>query len=112
MMDLSDGLSTDLSRLCAASGVGARVEAAKIPKVQVLPGKKRSYPDLTELALNGGDDYELLFAVRRSDVRRVPSIFKGLQVSCIGELTRERRLVVIGPRGRTERLVPRGWDPF
>jgi thiamine-monophosphate kinase len=112
MMDLSDGLSTDLTRLCAASGVGARVEAERIPKVQVPAGKSRNHLDLTDLALNGGDDYELLFTVRPNQARRIPRVFRGLDLSCIGEITREQRLVLIGPRGRKEALVPRGWDPF
>jgi len=112
MMDLSDGLSTDLARLCAASGVGARVEAHKIPKPNLPVAKTRSQRDLTDLALNGGDDYELLFTVTPRGARHVPSNFKGVPLVQIGELTRERRLVLISPGGRKERLVARGWDPF
>jgi thiamine-monophosphate kinase len=112
MMDLSDGLSTDLARLCAASGVGARVEADRIPKVQVPISKRRNHLNVTELALNGGDDYELLFTVRPSQARRIPRAFRGLIISCIGEITRKQRLVLIGAGGREEALVPRGWDPF
>ena len=73
MMDLSDGLSTDLPRLCAASRVGARIEAEKLPTLQVPARRSRSRLDLTDLALNGGDDYELVFTVRPSKVRRIPS---------------------------------------
>ena len=112
MMDLSDGLSTDLSRLCAASGVGARLKADKIPTAQAAATRKQSQLNLIDLALNGGDDYELLFTVRPSQARRIPSVFRGLHLSCIGEIRRERRLVLIGLEGREETLVPRGWDPF
>jgi thiamine-monophosphate kinase len=112
MMDLSDGLSTDLPRLCGASRVGARIAADRIPKVQVRAGKNQNHLDATRLALDGGDDYELLFTVRPNQVRRVPRVFHGLPVSCIGEIRRERRLVLTGPGGREEALVPRGWDPF
>jgi thiamine-monophosphate kinase len=112
MMDLSDGLSTDLSRLCAASGVGARLEVDKIPAAQALVTKKRSQLNLLDLALNGGDDYELLFTVRPSQAHRIPSAFRGLLLSCIGEIRRERQLVLVGSGGREETLVPRGWDPF
>jgi thiamine-monophosphate kinase len=111
MMDLSDGLSTDLLRLCAASGVGARLEAAGIPKPNLVV-TKRLQPPLTDVALNGGDDYELLFTVRARDARQIPSSFRGVALSCIGEVTRTRRLVLIAPNGRKETLVPRGWDPF
>jgi thiamine-monophosphate kinase len=112
MMDLSDGLSTDLSRLCAASRVGARLEADRIPTAQAPVTKKRSQLSLFDLALNGGDDYELLFTVRPSQARRIPSAFRGLLVSCIGEIRREQQLLLIGPEGREETLTPRGWDPF
>lgn len=112
MMDLSDGLSTDLSRLCTASGVGARVETDRIPVAQVGVTKKRSQLNLLDLALNGGDDYELLFTVRPSLSRRIPSVFRGLLLSCIGEIRDEQRLVLIGAGGREETLTPRGWDPF
>jgi len=112
MMDLSDGLSTDLPRLCAASRVGARIETDRIPTVQVRARKNQVHLDVTKLALNGGDDYELLFTVRPSEARRVPRVFGGLPLSCIGEISRERRLVLTGSGGREETLVPRGWDPF
>jgi thiamine-monophosphate kinase len=112
MMDLSDGLSTDLLRLCAASGVGARIAIDKIPKV-VLPKKRgRTVLGLTELALHGGDDYELLFTVRPRQAGAVPSSFQGLSLRCIGEITRERQLMLTGPEGLEEQLVARGWDPF
>lgn len=112
MMDLSDGLSTDLTRLCAASRVGARISIDKIPKVELPKEKGRARINATHLALHGGDDYELLFAVRPNQARRVPSAFQGLMLSCIGEITTERQLVLIGPEGYEEPLAARGWDPF
>jgi thiamine-monophosphate kinase len=117
MMDLSDGLSTDLTRLCAASRVGARIAIDKIPKVAVPKKKGRTVPGLTdlgltELALHGGDDYELLFTVRPKQAGAIPSSFQGLPLSCIGEITRERQLLLTGPEGLEEQLVARGWDPF
>jgi thiamine-monophosphate kinase len=112
MMDLSDGLSTDLPRICEESGVGARLEADRIPKVPVPASKGRNHLDVTELALNGGDDYELLFTVRPSDARRIPGRLRGLILTCIGEVTRKQRILLIGSEGREEKLVSRGWDPF
>ena len=112
MMDLSDGLSSDLSRLCAASRVGARIAIGKIPKVKVLGGKTPKHLDATELALHGGDDYELLFTVRPSRARGLPATFGGIPLTCIGEITRERRLVRVGLGEREETLTVRGWDPF
>src|SRR5258708_1763539 len=112
MMDLSDGLSSDLPRLCAASRVGARIVPSKLPKVKVPGEKKLKDLDLTELALNGGDDYELLFTVRPSQARRVPRSFGAIPLSCIGEITRERRILLVRPGGREGTLSARGWDPF
>ena len=111
MMDISDGLSSDMSRLCAASNVGARIEAARIP----LPTAPRTAPqrfDLLRLALHGGDDYELLFTVSPKDLARIPHAYQGLALSQIGEVTPRRRLILVASNGTTTPLIPGGWDPF
>jgi thiamine-monophosphate kinase len=112
MMDLSDGLSTDLPRLCAASEVGACLETSLIPAVRIssVASPKKNNP--LELALNGGDDYELLFTVRPSNVGRLPQTFQGIQLTAIGEITRERRLTLLRHDGTVTRLKTGGWDPF
>jgi thiamine-monophosphate kinase len=112
MMDLSDGLSTDLPRLCRASGVGARIDAMAVPAVRVPKRNGGRKIDALNLALNGGDDYELLFAVRPAQARRLPRTFRGLPLTAIGTITRERRVRMICGDGREEPLEPRGWDPF
>ena len=112
MMDLSDGLSSDLPRLCTASGVGARVESAKIPLVKKPAVHGKQALDLLQLALHGGDDYELLFTVPRRFANRLPQRFRGVPLTAIGEITRGQRPVVILADGPEQRLVPGGWDPF
>jgi thiamine-monophosphate kinase len=113
MMDLSDGLSTDLPRLCAASGVGSRIEARKIPAVAVGPRHRIDPSDLAlDLALDGGDDYELLFAVRPDKAHRVPRVFQGIPLTAIGQITRERSLTLVRRDGGEQPLRARGWDPF
>jgi thiamine-monophosphate kinase len=112
MMDLSDGLSGDLPRLCSASRVGARIEAANIPAVRLPPQSKSNPFDSLSLALNGGDDYELLFTVRPRDIRHMPRFFKGIALTRIGQITAGRRLKLAGRDGREETLLGRGWDPF
>lgn len=111
LMDLSDGLSSDLPRLCAASGVGASIVAARIPSVAVSKSRAKNLDPL-DLALNGGDDYELLFTVRAARAQRLPRSFQGLPLTKIGEITRERHLKLIHSDGRVETLRPGGWDPF
>jgi thiamine-monophosphate kinase len=113
MMDLSDGLSTDLPRLCAASRVGARVEAAKIPAVR-LPNQVAAKlgTDPLALALHGGDDYELLFTVPQRRLHRLPRSFQRLPLTAIGEVTHQRELLLVDEVGREAPLRNQGWDPF
>jgi len=112
MMDLSDGLSSDLSRLCSASRVGARLEAELLPCPEIAERGGRRGLGAAELALDGGDDYELLFTVSPHNVRRVPPTIGRVAVTRIGEITSQRAIVLADARGATERIESRGWDPF
>ncbi len=107
MIDLSDGLSTDLAHICEESGVGAEVEAAAIPRARV--GKPAREVDL-DLALHGGEDYELLFTAPRD--KRVPAQLGGVALSCIGQITRRRRIFLMNPAGVGYELEPLGWEHF
>lgn len=112
MMDISDGLSTDLARLCAASRVGARLFETRLPCVRVPRALSRLKLDTLQLALHGGEDYQLLFAVPR-DNRGQLSRAPGCELLAeIGELTRDKRILLIDAAGRSSRLSPGGWDPF
>ena len=75
MIDTSDGLSTDLAHICEESGVGAELDAALIPRAKV--GKPAHEVEL-DLALHGGEDYELLFTARPG--RRIPAQIGGVAV--------------------------------
>ncbi len=112
MIDLSDGLSSDLSRLCAASAVGALLEKSKIPKVQIPKVALKHGHDPLQLALHGGDDYELLFTVLPRKAKLLPRTFKGVGLTAIGRITRGRKLLLLEEDGHVSQLVPRGWDPF
>jgi thiamine-monophosphate kinase len=120
-MDLSDGLSSDLPRLCAASrGVGARIDAAKLPTVNLGTSRinrattqNRAQDDESlDLALNGGDDYELLFTVPEKSAAKIPPKFEGLPLQAIGEITKTRQLLLASKTGASKKLKPAGWDPF
>jgi thiamine-monophosphate kinase len=112
MMDLSDGLSSDLSRLCTASGIGARLEMAKIPAVRISNADRKRGADPLRLALHGGDDYELLFTTSPKKLHLLPQAFRGVTLTPIGRITKKPELVLLGENGRERLLVPGGWDPF
>jgi thiamine-monophosphate kinase len=103
MIDLSDGLSTDLEHICQESRVGAEIEAAAIPRAQV--GRKRVALDL---GLHGGDDYELLF----TSAVPVPSKVAGVRVTRIGRTTRSAGMRLIGADGKARPLQAGGWEHF
>ncbi len=106
MMDLSDGLSTDLARICAASGVGARIDAEKLPVCSRV-----AKADGVTLALNGGDDYELLFAVKEEKAEKIPRAYKGVRITRIGKIVMGQR-ILLDQAGERRELVRGGWDPF
>ena len=113
MIDISDGLSTDLSHICKASGVGARVFQDSIPAVAVpAPIARRLRTTGLQLALDAGEDYELLFTLPKARAPRLPHKLEGVPLTRIGEITRGRRVVLVNEAGRGRRLPPRGWDPF
>ena len=112
MMDLSDGLSSDLASLCHASGVGALLESGKIPQVQIPQDFSEHHTDPLQLALHGGDDYELLFTVPARKAKLLPKTFQGVSLTAIGKITLSRKVLVVDEQGHATHLIPRGWDPF
>lgn len=112
MMDLSDGLSSDLPRLCAASRAGARLERARIPCPQDSDAARKLGLDPLNLALHGGDDYELLFTVPPQKAKSLPRTFQGVSLTPIGSITQGSQLVVCEENDRERPLVAGGWDPF
>jgi thiamine-monophosphate kinase len=113
MMDISDGLSTDLARLCKSSGVGARIYADQIPAVDV-PGslpRSRAFEPFT-LALHGGEDYGLLFTVARRKASRIPRVFNRTRITRIGEVVRGSGVSIVTAGRNSSPLTPGGWDPF
>jgi thiamine-monophosphate kinase len=112
MIDLSDGLSTDLSRLCEQSGVGALVEACQLPLAKIPVRQRRVLTNpLLHYALHGGEDYELLFAVAPRLSQRLPKQIDGLPVHRIGCMTRASGIWLLDGQKR-HRLNPGGFDHF
>jgi len=103
-LDLSDGLSTDLAHLCQESGVAAEVDADSLP---IAPGAT------LDQALNGGEDYELLFTAPAA--ARLPRSIAGIPVTRIGRIVKPRSgrpQVTLLAEQRREPLLPRGWEHF
>ena len=113
MIDLSDGLSSDLNRLCTASSVGALIDSALLPiddRVTELCGRRALDP--LQLALHGGEDFELLFTVKPEHVARLPRRVDGVEIKRIGEVKNASDAVTISEGSRTWELKPGGWKHF
>jgi thiamine-monophosphate kinase len=113
MIDLSDGLSSDLNRLCAGSGVGALIDSSLLPidtRVVELCGRRALDP--LQLALHGGEDFELLFTVKPGDISRLPRRVDGVEITCVGEIVSASEGVRISEGSRIWELKPGGWKHF
>jgi thiamine-monophosphate kinase len=111
MIDLSDGLSTDLAHICEESGVGAELEADAIPIARAATMLQ---------ALHGGEDYELLFTA--SEKKSVPREIAGAEVSWIGRVIRNPKKLIyvmnkmasgsLSEARVVAPLKPKGWEHF
>lgn len=111
MIDISDGLASDLMHICKASGVGAYLEETKIPmkdETQLMALKFQLDPLTT--ALNGGEDYELLFTIDEKDlekIRYMPSVY------IIGEIVKKEDGITLHTNGgNIHPLKAQGWNHF
>lgn len=101
MIDISDGLSTDLAHICEESRLGATLNEPMIPIAQGATLAQ---------ALHGGEDYELLFTAQPST--QVPVEIAGVSVTEIGWMTREKQLLITDLKSKARRLRTGGWQYF
>jgi thiamine-monophosphate kinase len=107
MVDISDGLSSDLNRICAASGTGAIIEAAKIPVSE--PAQKKKDP--LNAALNDGEDFELLFTLLEDDCKKLLDNWKmKTPLTCIGLINDSGKMQIKMPDGVLKDLEAGGYD--
>lgn len=113
MIDLSDGLSSDLAHLCRESRTGALLKASRLPinpSVTRVCGRRALDP--LALALHGGEDFELLFTIRPRDLRRLPRRLGGVPATYIGDVTQRAGRIQILEGSRKWTLQPAGFEHF
>ena len=111
MMDISDGLSSELMHICKQSGCGCRVFEKELPiDYQTAVMAEEMEMNVTTCALNGGEDYELLFTVPIGDLEKVKSIE---DIHLIGHITDQKYGHVLVTRdGQEFELKAQGWNPL
>ena len=110
-IDISDGLVADLAHICESSKVNARIEIEQVP---VHPVVTENFPNHQELALCGGEDYELLFTADEATVARAKQALN-CPVTVIGDITEEKlptRVTVVNSNGNIIPYKKGGWEHF
>jgi thiamine-monophosphate kinase len=107
MIDLSDGLSSDIHHICGCSNVGAELDASLLPIDDGLKHLAVPNEELT-LALNGGEDFELLFTVPKEKIY----LLENVDVSRIGTVTENADTIQLNNGERTIDLRPSGYRHF
>ena len=110
-IDISDGLVSDLGHICQASKLGARLEVSTVP---VDPAARAGFGDRAlELALSGGEDYELLFTASAEIIDNVSKIAK-CPITVIGDMVadKEQRVSLFDQKGNPFKLDRGGWEHF
>lgn len=111
MIDISDGLSSEMLHICKASGVGCRLYEERIPlDYQTAAAAEELNMNVTTCALNGGEDYELLFTVPLTDHDKVAAMDG---VTIIGRISKpELGKVLVTRDGAEFELKAQGWNPL
>ena len=116
MIDISDGLAGDLGHMCDESGVGAVIEESALPTHPQLGGLAQQFGwDPLDLALHGGEDYELLMAVEPGHERMMAAIQEEVsppKLTRIGRIVDGKGITMIRRDGSTVPLEPRAFQHF
>ncbi len=118
MIDLSDGLSGDLFHICQSSKVGAKIYAEKIPTESRISNFKFEIPKTENkktnlyFALNGGEDFELLFTVNPKKYFQLKKHLEKYNISHIGEITANAEIIKLVSGKKIDILEPQGFRHF
>jgi len=110
-IDISDGLISDLKHICKSSQVGARIEVDRVP---IQPAVKANFGDrCLELALSGGEDYELLFTGNDKVIGEVKTAVS-CPITVIGEIVADKlgTITLVDSKGKPFNLGKTGWEHF
>jgi len=111
MIDISDGLSSEIMHICNQSNCGAKIEEGKIPiDTQTIFVAEELNLDPTLFSMNGGEDYELLFTISKDDLMKVVEVSG---VTVIGEiLAKEEGIKLHGRSGGSTIIEAQGWNAY
>lgn len=113
MIDVSDGVAADALHLAEESSLGLALHAGNVP---LAPGVAEVAASIGvsahDLALAGGEDYELLIAVHPHDVDLMREVLEPTPLAVVGEFDDSDRRVIVWPDGSTSPLAGRGWNHF
>lgn len=113
MMDVSDGLLKDLKRLCTASGTGAEIDGDSLDMDPAYLSACREFQlEPLETALNGGEDYALLFSISPEALKEVGRIDSGAPLRVIGRIVQKERGVRVFSQGQELNIHREGFDHF
>ena len=110
MIDISDGLSSEIIHLCKSSNKGCKIYEDKIPiSDDSLQACKEFNLEPTTIALSGGEDYQLLFTVGQENLEKIQN---NLNLSVIGHITSSKEMILIEKSGRNIMIESLGWKSF
>jgi thiamine-monophosphate kinase len=110
MIDISDGLASEILHLCKSSELGCKVFEDKIPIDPTVISVSEDFNlDPTTAAMNGGEDYELLFTIRQADFEKIKG---NPNLTVIGHMTADAGAYLIARDGTAHAIQAQGWSAF
>ena len=110
MIDISDGLSSEIIHICKSSKKGCNIYEDKIPISNVTTQTCNEFNlESTTVALSGGEDYELLFTIKQEDIKEIE---KNPDLSIIGHINSKKEMNLVTKMGKNIAIKSMGWKSF